>query len=332
MKNIYSISRLNAINECMYQAFLTYKENKRGLDSIYTILGSHIHSELEKIVNGKSDKSNLKKALEKELEYSNLMGFEFIDNKVEKNYIDDMIYFCEHYQVPEGNFITEESVNYITPKGYQIRGYIDLQRINNDGSIDIYDYKTSSMFKSKEMIHHGRQLVVYALAKKQQGFKVNSLHWIMLKYITVTFYGLKAVNSKKKSLITKNVEICKIGKEFEQKLKSTMLFDNYSEEEASLISSTFAETNQIPIEYKNDFDIKPCYLNYNLTEDVIKECINYIEKTIEKWESAWEYPPKELTSNNTFYCYNICPHRKECQYISNYSQEQESEVNINDLF
>ena len=39
MKNIYSISRLNAINECMYQAFLTYKENKRGLDSIYTILG-----------------------------------------------------------------------------------------------------------------------------------------------------------------------------------------------------------------------------------------------------------------------------------------------------
>ena len=321
MKTFYSISILNVINQCLYQAYITYIKKEKGLDNIYSILGSKIHKQLEKIVKNEASPQDLIKAMNEEIKYADLMGFEFMSDQIKKNWITDMTYFCEHYQKPKGNFKAEEHIIYQSPKNNLVQGYVDLQRINDDGSIDIYDYKTSAMYSKTSMLEHGRQLVVYALAKKQQRINVRSVNWIMLKYVTVTFYGLKTVKSKNKTYFTKNVEICKLGKEFADKLKNTMLFDGKDEIFVSLIIDNFIETNEIPIDYRKDFRIEPCIINYELTNEVEQECIKYIDSTIEMWENLWEYPPN--TEGNSFYCNTICPHRAICEYKDTISEKDE---------
>ena len=60
---IYSISKLNTMDECLWSYWLTYMEHLPSKENIYTFAGTKIHSCLEKIQNG--EKVNLKKNFKK---------------------------------------------------------------------------------------------------------------------------------------------------------------------------------------------------------------------------------------------------------------------------
>ena len=108
--------------------------------------------------------------------------------------IADMKHFCETFYPPKGKFKTEELVIYhlgrtlnpskdeLNKSDRYVQGYIDLIRENDDGTISIYDWKTSTKFSAADLLHHGRQLVFYALAKEAEGYTVKDVAWIFLKY------------------------------------------------------------------------------------------------------------------------------------------------------
>ena len=59
-KTIYSISRLNTVDECGYSYWLTYHEHELSEENIYGFAGTRIHKCLENIQNGiKIDFSSL---------------------------------------------------------------------------------------------------------------------------------------------------------------------------------------------------------------------------------------------------------------------------------
>ena len=352
---IYSISRLGTINGCLQEAYKTYVLHEKGVDNIYGALGSRIHDTLEAIVNGEADESDLLPAMNEEFDYMDLIGLEFPkDSKggdsIREGWVKDMTHFCETYKSPRGkNLHTEELFIYKTPKGRYMQGYIDLYAQHNNGSIDIYDYKTSSMYKGADLKEHAMQLLTYCLAKQQEGFTVNRVAWIFLKYVDITFMGKKTVKSKNKTEITKTVERKKIASEMSKYVEQDLYEAGYDEIDAEVFLSKFMKTNKfdsLPEDIRSNYKMKPCVYYYELSEENLQECIDYIDNTIDFWESLDQeneslFKPRNFTKtqkngkivNDFFYCTNLCGHFKTCNYIKDFLEQLSTdEENDDDLF
>lgn len=335
---IYSISRLNTINTCLYEAYLTYKLHEKGSPNPYSEAGSLIHDILEGITNGENTEEDLLPALQDELDNLEALGIDFPkgangEDTIRQSWIKDMEHFCTTYKAPIGkNFSTEELFIYKTSKGYYLQGYIDLQYLKKNG-IDIYDYKTSTLYKGEDLIDHGRQLVVYQMGKEQEGKQVGKVAWIFLKYVDIEFMGYKTAKSKERTLLTKTIERKKIGTEMEKYVERDLLDAGYDEIEIDIFLNEFKFTNKfdcLPEDIRAGYKMKPCVLKYEVTDEVKQECEDYINKTIEMWESLDDnvknYPPRSFTKiqkngkevRDTFYCQNLCNHRKSCQYLHDY--------------
>lgn len=335
---VYSISKLDSINNCLYGAYKTYILHEKSADNIYSSLGSRMHDTLEAITNGEATEADLLPAMYSELEDAEMLGLEFPkDSKggssIKDGWVANMEHFCKTYKAPVGNFKTEQFFLYKTPKGRYLQGYIDLQRIRKDGSVDIYDYKTSTKYTKEGMKDHGRQLLVYMLGIQQQGIKVNSVSWIFLKYASVSFMGKKTSKSKEKTLIEKVVERRKIGSELAKYIDSDLAELGYEKFERDLILDDFIETNEIPKEVSDNYKVRPYVCKYEITDENIAECIKYIDSTIDMWESLnsesdSDYPPLEFEKvtktgkviPNTFFCNSLCGYGKSCKYIAEYNE------------
>ena len=352
---IYSISRLDCINRCLAEAYETYHNNNRGDGNIYALCGSKVHDVLEGIVNGEKTEKDLLPAVTAELEEAEMLGYEFPkmadgSDGIRSKWISDMTHFCAHYKSPDPkNLTTEELFIYKSPNGNVLQGYIDLQRKNKDGSVDIYDYKTSSLYKGSDIKEHGRQLVVYQMGLEQAGIKVNSVAWIFLKYVEIRFMGKKTVKSKEKTEISKVVERCKIGTDMAQYVEKVMIEQGFDEVDIDVALDEFKKFNVfdvLPESVQNEFKMLPYVCKYEVTDEVKKECEEYIDKTIETWESLGDdesnYPPLKFTKiqkngkevSDIFYCTKLCSHGKTCKYLHDYLDKLDngSSGEYDDLF
>lgn len=337
--NVYSISRINAIDQCLYQAYNTYILNKRGMNNVYGILGSRIHDVLEKIINGEATASDLYPALNSELEDLDMLSLNFPkdmkgNDTIRTNWIADMTHFCENFQKPEGRFSTEELVLYKLKDNRYIQGYIDLIRYNDDGTISIFDWKTSSKFNKSDLLHHGRQLIFYALAKEAEGYIVRDVAWYMMKYVEVSYMGKKRANSKAESLITKVVNRGKIVRELKENIKTDLFNLGYEEIDIEFLIDEALEKNSLdclPKEIINKYKISPYIQNYDLTEDLKRECLEYINSRADLFEgldtsNPDDFPPMKFTKVNskgqevddTFFCSALCSHRNTCKHLLDY--------------
>ena len=352
---IYSISRLDCINRCLAEAYETYHNNNRGDGNIYALCGSKVHDVLEGIVNGEKTEKDLLPAVTAELEEAEMLGYEFPkmadgSDGIRSKWVSDMTHFCAHYKSPDPkNLTTEELFIYKSPNGNVLQGYIDLQRKNKDGSVDIYDYKTSSLYKGSDIKEHGRQLVVYQMGLEQAGIKVNSVAWIFLKYVEIRFMGKKTVKSKEKTEISKVVERCKIGTDMAQYVEKVMIEQGFDEVDIDVALDEFKKFNVfdvLPESVQNEFKMLPYVCKYEVTDEVKKECEDYIDKTIEMWESLGDdesnYPPLKFTKiqkngkevSDIFYCTKLCSHGKTCKYLHDYLDKLDngSSGEYDDLF
>lgn len=349
---VYSISRIDTINHCLYEAYQSYMLHEKGADNIYSIMGTKVHDTLEAITHNKATEADLLPALQSELDDADMFGYDFPkDSKggdsIRDGWIKDMAHFCQTYKKPDGDFKTEEFFLYKTPGGHWLQGYIDLQRIGIDGSVDIYDYKTSTKYSGTDVIDHGRQLVVYALGLRQKGVKVNSVNWIFLKYAEVDFEGKKTSKSKNKSPMQKIVERRKIGTELAKHVEDDMIELGYDELDRELYLAAFKESNMfsdLPDDVAERYTLKQCVVNYPLDDISIEECINYIDKTIKFWEelgeSEFNYPPLKFEREqkngkvvpDIFYCTKLCGYSKKCKHLAEYLDTYSKEEEEDDLF
>ena len=345
----YSISRLDAINRCLYEAYRTYILDERGEKNIYTILGSSIHECLENIINNRATEKDLLFAMQNELETLDMLGLDFPkdirgENSIKTNWIANMTHFCTKYKSPKKKHLkAEELVKYTTPKGYSMQGYVDLIW-QHDNVVDIYDYKTSSLYSKTDLKEHGRQLVFYGLALEAQGYKVRSINWIFTKYVDVNYLGYKTIKSKKKTDIHKIIERRKINIELSDPMINALKDMNYDDLDIEMIIDDFKETNVVPKQLSRQFKIRPCVIEYDFTEETKTECLEYIEDTIEKWESYSKEDKinnhRDFTRiqkngkviNDIYYCTSLCPHKKTCPYLSDFIDQLEQSKNEDDLF
>ena len=352
---IYSISRLDCINRCLAEAYETYHNNNRGESNIYALCGSKVHDVLEGIVNGNNTTKDLFPAVNQELEEAEMLGYDFPkmpdgSDGIRKKWIADITHFCTYYKPPKHqNLTAEELFIYTSPKGNVLQGYIDLQKTNDDGSVDIYDYKTSSLYTGAGIKEHGRQLVVYQMGLEQAGIKVRSVSWIFLKYVEIRFMGKKTVKSKEKTEISKVIERCKIGQEMEKYVEQVMIEQGFDEVDIEINLKKFKDINSfvvLPKSVQAEFKMLPYVCKYEVTDEIKKECEEYIDNTIEMWESLGEdeknYPPLKFTKiqkngkevSDIFYCTKLCSHGKTCKYLHDYLDklDNKSEDEYSNLF
>lgn len=349
---IYSISRINSIDQCLYQAYNTYILNKRGMNNVYGILGSKVHEVLEAIMNGEATPKDLYPALNSELEDLDMLSLNFPkdmkgNDTIRTNWIADMTHFCEHFEKPEGKFTTEELVLYKLKDGRYIQGYVDLIRHNDDGTISIFDWKTSSKFSKSDLLHHGRQLVFYALAKEAEGYKVRDVAWYMMKYVQVSYMGKRRINAKTESLITKVINRGKIVQELKENLRADLFSLGYDEIDTEFMLDESLEKNSLnclPKEIIDKYKISPYIQNYDLTDALKEECLEYINTRADLFESLDpdnpnDFPPlnfiktntKGKKVENTFFCGALCAHRNTCKHFLDYKAKKNDDWE-SDLF
>lgn len=353
-ETIYSISRLDTMNNCKYEAYRTYILHEHGKDNIYACLGTKLHDTLEKITKGEATEADLLPVMKEELNDMDMLGLSFPKDRndqdtIRDNWIKNISHFCKTYKAPKNkNLKTEELFIWTSPKGYKLQGYIDLSWIHDDGSISIFDYKTSTKYNGKDIENHARQLILYALGKEQEGYKVKSINWVFLKYAQLSFMGYKTAKSKEKTKIVKDVERRKIGAELSKYIAADMKELGYDELDINIILDKIRKEGYdesiIPEELRKNYIVKPCVVSVELTDESRKDTIDYIEQTIEEWikldeTNEQDYPPRKFTrvksssgeeALDMFYCTQLCSHFDKCGYAQDFLNQWQEDDNFND--
>ena len=343
-KKVYSISKLNTIDQCEYQAYLSYVKHAKQSSSCYSILGTRIHDCLEAIINGDSTEEDLLPALDKELEDMEMLGIDFPNDRnggttIRDNWLADMKDFCTSFVKPKGKFETEQLFIYQLDPDHYLQGYIDLIRYNSDDTISIFDWKTSSQFATKDLIHHGRQLVLYAMGKEQEGYKVKNVAWIMLKYAEVSWVGKARKTAKTETTIKKVFNRGKVLKELKPYLETDLEKLGYNEIDIEILLEDAVKRNswdKLPEEVRNKYTIKPYVRYYELTDELRQETLNYINTRIAQFESKsdseidWE--PMDITPKRDYFCRNLCGHRNHCRFLIDYLNTKDNYTNDDDLY
>ena len=311
----YSHSRIGNFNQCKKQYYHTYVDKKEQKSGVYGTLGSACHSSLEEVYDGKVDRPN-KQIFEDEFLKCELFGINFPKSKydIKGGYKKDIDAFYDVYRKIDGEgkkFISEIGFILKLDEDHYEIGYIDLLVLNNDGTADIIDFKTSSTFDKAHTISAGRQLVLYKIAVEQlYGIKVNNVSWEMLKYIDV-----QVGNNKPKSALRGREWVAKCSSQIRTLMKKEgidiSLIDLYLTK-----CETDNNINCLPEDIRNKIKVNIYTRYYEVTDELIAECLEYTRNTIKeieamdtKDESKWE------CSVDKFFCCNLCGFSgKHCRY------------------
>lgn len=332
---VYSFSKANTIHDCLYCAYLTYILHNKGTPNCYSIMGTKVHDTLQALMENKATEKDLLPALQSELDDIDMLNITFPKDRhgndsIKDKWVADMTDFCKTFKKPKGKFQTEQLVLLPLSNNRYLQGYIDLIQFHNDKEISIYDWKTSSQFTNKNVKEHGRQLVLYAMAKEYEGYKIHNVGWIMLKYITVKYNGKARINSKKEILQIKVIERSQIISVLYDVIYNKLLNAGYDKIEAEYYLQQASQAKSIeilPNNIKNQFSIKPYIRYYELTDEIKQEAMDYMNQQADLFESLdnkeenWKHRDftKQLKSgkeiNNTFFCNNLCNFKSSCKYI-----------------
>lgn len=178
----YSFSRLDSFHNCKRGYYYTYGLKERGGENIYSFLGTVCHELCQGIIEGKETNESTLIKFKEALDDTELLGLEWISDKVKNNYSECIIHFLENFSPTKADDIKIEEYFEVEIEGSIVRGYIDLCYILN-GELYIIDLKTSSKFSKKDMLKKRRQLSLYAFAlqNKYPSLKIK-LYFDMLKY------------------------------------------------------------------------------------------------------------------------------------------------------
>lgn len=317
---IYSISKLNTMDECLWSYWFTYMEHLPSKENIYTFAGTKIHSCLEKIQNG--EKVNFKKEFQEMLEDAQILGIDFPNENIKTKWIKNIQCFIEGYNRPDYKKFETEKLFLIKIHDYYIQGIIDLLIYNDDGTVSIIDYKTSSKFSNLELKSKGRQLVLYGMAMEQLGYKVKSIAWNMLKYCKIS-YPLK--NGKiRETIAERGYVLEKLKNDIIKEMKNFPEYDDFAAEGMIAQACEDNSFDGLPLKIKEKYRIEDYIAEYDFSEENKKDLEDFIKAKvgdIEQFsgEKEW-WEPKELTPYNTFFCENLCSFSDNCEYYQEFKE------------
>lgn len=348
--HVYSYSKLGTVHDCPYNAYLTYIKPRDQAQNVYSYLGSVCHDVLEGIIEGKNTEADISPAIETGLEELDMLGVDFPKtrdggNGIRDRWVSNMRCMARDWVSPKGKYEVEKLLILKLSEDRYLQGYADLIRILPDGRLQVLDIKTSSQFKDEDLLHYGRQLIAYTLALEQAGFTCCTPAWIMVKYCKVTYetgFGKRAKPAEK------ILDRCKVGYTLRATVRSKMKAAGYTSDEIERVTQAFIESNDVndlPQDIRCQFRLITYVRPYPVTDELRKECIDYINETADDFEAMQEsekWPAREIEDekgNPNFFCTNLCGHRKTCEYLRDcinkrtfYSAKDPNMDGMDDLF
>ena len=183
---VYSFSRLKLFNECRHAYFLTYVLKCDKKPNIYSEIGTIIHEVLEDVQGGKNIPVEERiEMFEDKVDECKIFGIEFVNEKIEEKYVENIKHCLRNFKPLQGvKFEIEKEIR-LELGSSVLTGFIDLVIHNEDGTVSVIDFKTSSKYAKKDLPKNANQLIIYGLALEQMGYVVRDVKWMMLKYATV---------------------------------------------------------------------------------------------------------------------------------------------------
>lgn len=305
---LWSFSAVNLYHTSKYVYFLRYLEHVDPdmPPNVYGILGNLIHETIEKFYHNECPYGEMVENFENFWQMDvELLDIKFNRTDNEKNdklkakYHTSLTHFFNNHK-PIGYPVRTEQQIIAQVDDEFFLGYIDFMFIDNDGNINIVDWKTSTVYSKKDMLEKGKQLLLYALAVHQmKGIPYSKIKcaWNFLKYTNVTITQL---NGKEK---VSRIERCQISEKLASYVKKWMNKLGYEEADITSALVEMAATNSIdalPGEVKSKFLFDDCYVYIDVNEDVISMLINDLSETVKEIrEKTAEY--KETLNDKLFW-------------------------------
>lgn len=345
---IWSWSKINCFHTSPYEYYLKYikKVKEDRANSIYVTTGGLAHNILEKFY---TNEIPYEKMLE-EFEDGWMVAVDIADlkfdrtdeeknAKIKEKYYKNLVHFFSNHTVLKKKPIIEQFIK-IKVDNNLFQGYIDCAFKDDDGCINIVDFKTSSIYKGAKAENESGQLVLYALGLNQQGVPMDKIKicWNFLKYVSVQ---CEQKNGKVK---TRQIERCEIGESLKSNAQTWLKTFGYEPDE---YLKTMIDTNSIdclPDEVKSKYVISDCYEYIDLTEALINKWTEHVITVIKDIElrekdyaethsDACFWDTDESVKEQSYYFANLCSYSRALHKpYDDYCKKLEAAQNGTNLF
>ena len=305
---LWSWSRIDKYIEDPYGYMLHYilhiDEDRN--DSIYSVSGSICHECMEEYYKGNLNHQKMFELYEEKLFEFNTMGLLYDRSDMDKNekiankYETCMRhFFLNHKNITDKPII--EPFVLIKIGDHYFQAYIDFINIeirNGRKKIVITDWKTSSIYKGEKLTEKSGQLLLYGEGIHQKSnlpYEDIVLRFNFMKYVNITY------SQKKGDKKTRQIERNAIGEKLQSNTKTWLKHFKYSEDEIENYLQQMIDINSIeclPQEVQDTFEMDDCYIEVEISEEIINKhknnIIKVIEEIIEKEKEFKETKNKDL--------------------------------------
>ena len=163
-EKIWSYSSVKAFEQCPYSFYLHYVQGEKERGNCFQMVGSFVHSILERCYKGELYEFEL--ADEFEAHYAEEVTERFPFFNMAKSYYDTSLAYLQTFEKDDNYEVlgVEKRIN-CEIGGHKFTGIIDLLlRDKSDGRIIIQDHKSKSAFKKGEKADYAKQLYIYSKA------------------------------------------------------------------------------------------------------------------------------------------------------------------------
>lgn len=328
IKQFYSWSRINSWHNSHYEYFLTYvkKPKEVGLrnDSCYVYLGGLVHEVLESYYNGEIEFDEMSNRFNSMwLTIIELSGLKFnrsdseMNHNIGNKYKFDLVDFFKNHNTLEAKHVIEMFIPIKIDDDTYLQGYADIVCYNDDGTITIGDWKTSSIYKGAKKENELGQLVMYALGLNQMGIPLDKIKvaWNFLKYVKVSYM------QKNGKIKERDVERYGLGSSLAATAKSFMKDEGYSIEEIDEYLKDFEMTDDIkslPEEVASRYTITDCWVYTQMTQELIDKWVDYVKETVKTVTALEE--EYNVSHDDTLFYDDADSVAKQSYYYANLSQ------------
>lgn len=317
-KKIYSYSKLSGLKECEYAYYLQRIKKIKGKDNAWNLNGSLVHDIIEELQQGKITNEEAKSKFIEGLEINKMVA-QFPTEQMENNYVKALLSYFEGYKPYDCKKFHIEKKEFLKLGDRVLIMFLDLITQSHDGTITIYDHKTSSKFSKKDLKEKARQLILYAYTLKQNYKKVND---VKIAFNMVKYYEVKHHNKGRSKIVDRS----KLVAGLKDKVEKDLIELGLSELEINEIILKALIDNKIPNIVVDNFQLNPYLLYIEYGEEDEEDLINWINKNAEEIENKLEWNPKELNVKEEFWCQNLCGVSEHCKYWKEYQQNKENGI------
>lgn len=345
---IWSWSKINCFHTSQYEYYLKYikKAKEDRANSIYVTTGGLAHNILEKLyLNEISYDKMLEEFEDGWMVATDIADLKFDRTDEEKNvkikdkYYENLVHFFNNHTILKNKPIIEQFIK-IKIDGNLFQGYIDCAFKDDDGCINIVDFKTSSIYKGAKAENESGQLVLYAIGLNQQGVPFDKIKicWNFLKYVSIQY------QQKNGEVKIREVERCKIGESLQSNAKTWLKHFGYEPDEYLKELLDTNSINCLPEEVREKYVISDCYVYVDLTDKLINKWTEHVSTVIKDIElrekdyaethsDACFWDTDDNVKEQSYYFANLCGYSRNLHRpYDEYCKRIEAAQNGQDMF